>query len=479
MREEILRLEGIDCKQYGVSLIEDLRITLRKGETMGLLIKNAHRRSSIVSLLCGHLMIESGRVYYNDQLVDLSDYTALCRRRVAFVGGRSELIDSLSVAENIFIIRPHTRMYLIRKHKLNQQAERLFERFHTRIKPGMPISRLTMLERMLVQLMKAYASGARIVVLNDLSRTLGTLEIDTLMKCVDILKEEGVGVFLADAYWDVLSKHTDRLSVFSSRSVVKVFRKEDYNEKALSVLLEEPMQQLVDDRPPTNATPVLTLHSVCTGTLKDITLTVRPGEIVSILDIDGSGVDQIASVLTGDSALQQGEIWIAGKRYKPHSEAQAFKNGIGLIGDNPTHTSLFRDLSVMDNLSLPISNRIHSFYFKKRYIRSLKTHCGTYFSQEILENQTLHLLKEDILQRIVYVRWRLMRPRVLVVIRPLAATDSVGSRITRDLLLDIARSGSALVVLSANPTEAHQLGHRVLVLREGRLSESPGVPFKN
>ena len=475
MKEEILRMEGIRCDQNGVRLIEDMRITLRKAETMGLLIKNAHRRSSVVSLLCGHLPINSGRVYFDDQPVAPADYPALCHRRVAFVGGRSELIDGLSVAENIFIIRPHARTYLIRKRKINRQAEMLLERFAADIPPGRPAMKLTTLERMLVQLIKAYAAGARIVVISDVSRTLGTLEIETLMRCADLLKKDGIGVFLVDAYWDVLSKFSDRFSIFSSRSVVKVFRKEDYNEDVISILLEEPPAQPHEGTAVFHDPPALILKGICTETLTNITFSVHPREIVCILDIDGSGMDQIAGVLMGEERLLQGEIWLSGKPYRRRGTAQALKKGLGFIGGNPTHTSLLRDRSVMDNLSLPISSRIGLFFWKKRYMRSLKEFSGVYFSPEVLHSRTLHPLKEDVLQRIVYVRWRLMRPRVLAVVRPLSVTDAVGSRITRELILDIAKAGSAVLVLSSNWTEARQLGHRILELRKGRLVEQ-GVP---
>lgn len=472
MNEEILRMEGIYCRQDGMTLIEDMRMTLRKGETMGLLIKNAHRRSSVVSLLCGRLAVEGGRIYCNDQPVAPDAYAALCFRRVAFVGGRSALIDTLSVAENIFLIRPHAKMYLIQKRKLRRQAAMLMERFGARVNPNAPVSRLTTLERMIVQLVKAYASGARIIVLNDLSRALGTLEIDALMRCVRTLKEEGIGIFLADAYSDVLTKHSDRLSVFSSRSVVKVFRRENFDERALSILLEESPGGPMPYAAAEGEAPALSFAGVRTKTLHEVTFCVHPREIVCILDIDGSGVDQIFGLLTGDCHLRGGEIRIAGERYGSRSEARAIRKGLGIIGDNPTHTSLFRDLSVLDNLSLPISSRIGAFFLKRRYMRSLIEQSRAYLPEDVLESRTLHPLKEDILQRIVYVRWRLMRPRAMVLLRPLSVTDAVGSRVTRESIMELANAGSAVLVLSSNPTEARLLGHRILELRQGRLVTS-------
>lgn len=473
MREEILRMERICCGRNGVTLIENMHITLRKGETMGLLIKNAHRRLSVVSLLRGKLQVDSGRIYFGDQLIDPDDYGQLSQRRIATISAGPELIDTLSVAENIFLMRPGVRTYFVRKRRLHRQAAMLLSRFRPQMDPASPVSRLTTLERMIVQLVKAYASGARVVLLSDLSRALGPLEIDALMRCVALLKEEGMGVFLADAYFDVLTKYTDRLSVFSSRSVVKVFRKETYDDGALSALLEDRSAQPAARRGAAErsaARAALSFQGVHTRTLRNVSFQVAPGEVVSVLDMDGSGIDQIAALLMGECGLLSGRILLGTKQYTLRSQDRAIRQGLAIVGDDPTHTSLFRDHSVMDNLSLPISSRMWGFFTFSRFRRSLRAQCRAYFSEEILSSSSLHPLNEEILQRIVYVRWQIMRPKVIVLVRPLSMTDAASGRVVRESIAGLAEAGSAVLVLSSNVTEARMFGHRVLELREGHIT---------
>ncbi|MCL1795543.1 MAG: ATP-binding cassette domain-containing protein [Clostridia bacterium] len=470
MKEEILRMEGISCRRNGVTLIDDMRLTLRKGETMGLLMKNAHRRSSVASLLSGELPVDSGRIYYNDKQIDSDAFAELCKRRVATIP--STLIESLTVAENMFMIRPGVRVYLVRKARLREQARLLLGRFGLEIDADKPVSRLTTFEKMVVQLTKAYASGARVLLLSDLSRELGPLEVDTLMRCVEKVKAEGFGVFLSDAYSDVLMKYTDRLSVFSGHRVVKVFRREAYDTGALSLLLEDSRLPGRTKPRPDMSHPTLSLHGVRTESLNDVSMSVFPGEVVSLLDMDSSGVDQIAALLVGECGLLSGRIELCGGSYVRRSQANAIKRGLGIIGDDPTRTSLFRDHSVMDSLSLPISSRIPGFFSQKRFELSLREQCLYHFPPEVLNSRTLHPLTEETLLKIVYVRWLVMRPKAMVIVRPLAMADAACSRVIRESIAAMAAAGSAVLILSYNQAEARLLSHRILPLKRGRITSA-------
>lgn len=474
MREEILRMEGVRCMRGQVPLIQDLHLSLYKGETMGLLIHHAYRRSCVASLLCGLLPIDAGRIYYNDRLIDHEAYPQLCMRRIAYIGGQSDLIDSISVAENIFLIRAATKMYFVRHGLLNRQATQLLRYFETHIDPAMPVYRLTPLQRITVELVKAYACGARVVLLNDLSRTLSPLEIRALMGCVARLKAEGVGVLLADAYWDVLSDHTDRLSVYNHGRIVKVFRREEYDPAALAMLLQEGADPpAAADACAMETEAVLSFCGICTETLREVSFEVRRGEVVSVLDMDGSGNNQIAALLQGDCALRSGSILLQGMPYARRTNALALARGLGIINENPTHAGLLHDLSVLENLALPISSRKMDFFARRRYMRSLRDHCAALLPDWVLGLPTLHTLDEEMLQRIAYARWQLMRPKAMVLMRPLSVTDARLSRMTAEYIRDFARHGSAVLILSSNATEARQLGGRVLVLQGGRISE-PG-----
>jgi ribose transport system ATP-binding protein len=125
MKTEILRMEGIFAASHGVQLLDGFRMYLFTGETLGLIINNAYRRSLVVDVLCGSREVDVGRIYYQDKQMDPEEYSVLSRRRVALISGKSFLIQNMSIAENIFVLRSRFKKLYVRSRTLEKQARTL------------------------------------------------------------------------------------------------------------------------------------------------------------------------------------------------------------------------------------------------------------------------------------------------------------------------------------------------------------------
>lgn len=469
MKTEILRMEGVRSEVRGVTMLQDFQLTVCRGEMMGLVLHNAFRRDCIAALLRGQLPVDAGRIYYGDKLVDNETFPQLCQRRIAYIGGQSDLIDELSVAENIFLMRPAAKTYLIRRGMLKRQAALLLSTFQTQIDPATPASALSTLQRLMVELVKAVACRARIVLLNELSRTLSPAELEALMECVARLKAEGMGILMVDVYWDVLSAYTDRVTVYSEGRMVKLLRRQEYSDAILPRLLSAPAQAATHAPDTTRNPEVLSFVGMYTDSLRDINFRLHRGEVLSILDLDNSGGEQIAALLAGDRHPAGGCIYLDGRPYTQRGVPQAMENGLGFVLENPTRRTLMRELSVMDNLSLPIAGKVSGFYLRRRYLRSLQERAAAYLPVEMLQAKDLSRLDEEQLLQLVYVRWRLFHPKAMILVRPLSVTDAHLSQVVEQQIAALAREGCGVLVLSANASEARRLGHRVLALHCGRL----------
>jgi ribose transport system ATP-binding protein len=279
-----------------------------------------------------------------------------------------------------------------------------------------------------------------------------------------------MGVLLADAYWDVLIAHSDRLSVYDDGRIVKVFRKDAFDIDTLSALVRGPQNP-----PPRVAAakredpPALSFAGVCANTLQDISFQVNAGDVVSILDLDGSGNDQIVALLEGTCPLRSGEIRLAGAPYRRRSLARALRRGLGILSENPTHGALFHELSTMDNLALLMCGKRRGFFLSGRFMRSLREHCAEFLSEEVLDSPSLTKLDETMRRRLVYCRWLIFRPKVMVLLRPLSVADAPLSAMTHELIAQLAARGSAVLILSSNAMEAELLSRRVLILEKGQI----------
>ena len=471
MKTEILRMEDVFAASHGVRLLDSFRMYLFMGETLGMIINNAYKRSLVVDVLCGSREADSGRIYYHDQQVEPEEYMVLSRRRVACVGGKSFLIQNMSVAENIFVIRSRFKKIFVRKHMLEKQAGLLLKPFSVDTSPSTPVKSLSQTQRIQIELIKASATGARIIILYDLSRFLSAVDIDTVFETVRMLKRDGIAFLLVDTYLDVLFKYTDRMLVMDSGRMIRTFEKDTYDEKTVEAVLLGSREQPAAVKTRSAAPQVLKIDHVSTQTLHDISLTLHKGETVSLLDMDDSTNQALFKVLTG-GAPYEGELLLEGKAYKPRHLRHALKSGVCIISENPTETMLFPHLSALENLYLGMAGRIRFFFGRKKFRQSLKQRYRELLPQKIVECRDIRTLGSEELQRLVYCKWLLRHPRLLIVLKPLSVTDPHLGQVTQELIGRYAEQGACILILSANPSEAYRLGDTVYPCKDGRINAS-------
>lgn len=469
MKTEILRMEDIFSSSNGVRLLDGFRMNLFMGETLGLLINNVYKRSLVVDMLRGSLEVDSGRIYYHDRQVAPEEYLPIGRRRVACVGGESWLISNMSVAENIFVIRNRFRKYFIRKSVLEKQARILLQSFGENLSPSALVKSLSGPERVKVELIKASATGAQIILLNDLSRFLSAMDIASVFETVHALKRDGVAFLLVDTYLDVLFQYTDRMSIMDSGHVVRTFEKAYYDQQLAEAVLmegsERPLRNLED------APFALELRNIHTDRLFHLSLSLRKGEITSLLDIDGSTNDALLKVLTGNEAFT-GSMLLNTQPYKPRNFQSALLKGVCVLSENPTESMLFPHLSALENLMMAMSGKVRLIFSKNKYRRSIRQRFIAELGNHIVDCQDIRMLTSEELQRLVYAKWLLYHPRVLVLIKPLSVTDPHLGRITQELIEDYAQRSICVLILSSNPSEAYRLGDNVYLCKDGRITKS-------
>lgn len=469
MKTEILRMEDVFASSHGVRLLDGFRMYLFMGETLGLIINNAYKRSLVVDVLCGSREVDAGRVYYHDQQVDPEEYTVLSRRRVACVGGKSFLIQDMSVAENIFVIRSRFKKIFVRRRTLNKQAAILLKPFSVDASPLTPVKTLTITQRIQIELIKASATGARIIILYDLSRFLSAADIATIFETVDILKRDGIAFLLVDTYLDVLFKYTDRMLVMDSGRMIRAFEKDMYDEKTVEAVLLGGGEAPAAGESHELAPQVLEICHVRTDKLQDISLTLHKGEAVSLLDMDGSTNEALFQVLTGETAYD-GKLLLDGIAYRPRHLKHALKKGVCVISENPTETMLFPHLSAQENLFLGMAGRVRFFFGRKKFKQSLVQSYRELLPQGILQCQDIRTLGSEDLQRLVYCKWLLCHPKLLIVLKPLSVTDPHLGQITQELISQYAKQGTCVLILSSNPSEAYRLGETVYPCKDGRIT---------
>lgn len=468
MREEVLRIEHIMSIQGGMRALDGCSLSVARASVLGVFINNSYKRGALLDILTGARPFDSGRIYLLDERLDQEAYARLAKQRVACVGAHNQLIDDLSVAENIFVMRSGSKKYFLANSTLNDQASRLLQRFSLGIRPDDRALSLTPLKRAAVELIKAAATGAKLVILYDLSRLLSVTEMEAFFDVVKVFKAEGLAFLAIDPYLDVLIKCSDELALLNEGRVIYTFRRGAIDERVITGMLNQPPK-----RYPAIAAgrPVLEFSHVCSGALTDVSFRLGAGEIISVLDMDGTTLPDMLSILVGEARPSAGTVFLGGARYQPGNVKRAIARGICVLPENPAERTLFRDMDAFQNLVLPSSGKVRGFWYKRRYRRSLKRLLTEMLGGEIVNCQDVRTLDAEALTRIAYTKWLIYAPRVLVLEKPFSAADPSLRHIIQDLIRSFAEHGIAVLALTTNRSEAQMVSGRVLLLSGGKLAE--------
>ena len=177
MKQEILRLERVTRITDGVTQLDNMNLHIFQGENMGLECINSHGKEALVRLICQNLPIHYGYVYFQEQLVNNYEHSSMGMNRVSDIEQRSRLVEDLTVADNIFVLRRGFKKYLIEPRVLERQLRRFTDDFGVEIDAGAPVSQLSFFEKCVVELLRAVVTGVKLVVIRDISNFISAADL--------------------------------------------------------------------------------------------------------------------------------------------------------------------------------------------------------------------------------------------------------------------------------------------------------------
>ncbi len=474
MLEELLRVDDGRLKKGGQELIKGLDIQIYKGEILGLFADNIREKQCILDIFNGEARLDGGRIFYEERRIWDYEAAGIFKNKIAVIESKSKLVSNLTVAENIFVVRKGFRKYFIRDRQLFRQAATLMSDFKLDLRPDEYAGGLTPLMRCMVELVKAYATGHRLIVCSDFTGFLSSIEVKNVLQTIFWLKKRGVGFIMVENYDELLSEYSDRLSVIHNGKTIRIFDGRDVARNTVYSLLmgenEERSAQFItssDSQQDMRHPLMFELQKVCSRSINDLNLQLHPGEIISVLYQEEECGSEFISLLTGEIEPESGEMLLASSRYRPTGLWDAIKKGICFIDEDPIGSMLFYDMSVLDNLMFSMSNKVSGLWFHKKYRRSLMKYLEPIFGREALESP-MSKLEPAMLQKLVYTKWLLYMPKLIVCKKPFSAVDVHMRQVTFQLIDAFLKKGIAVIILTSNTSEAHMMGGRVQYLIKSR-----------
>ncbi len=480
---ELVRMTGITKAFPGVMALKGAQFDLQSGEVHALMGENGAGKSTLMKILAGIYQPDAGTVEVAGEAVTLNGPRAAQAVGIGMIHQELALMNDLTVAQNIFIGRePRLSFGRLDEAALNAKAAELFAGLNVAIDPRAEVRTLSVARQQMVEIAKALSHRSRILIMDEPTAALNEHETAELHAIIRQLKAEGVGVVYISHKMDEIRRISDRVTVMRDGAfVATVSAAETPIERIIAMMVGRELGESVAGIPDLADAPVaLEVRGLCRGrAVRDVSFTLRRGEILGFAGLMGAGRTEVARVIFGADRRDAGEIRVDGRPATIESPQDAVRVGIGYLSEDRKHFGVALGLDVRANIALASLDRLSRggvvdeaacAAAANDYIRRLAIRTPS-------DRQEVRLLSGGNQQKVVIAKWLLRDCDILIFDEPTRGIDVGAKAEIYRLLQALAAEGKAIIVISSELPEVLRLAHRIAVMCEGRLTGFlPGGP---
>jgi ribose transport system ATP-binding protein len=472
-------MSGITKIFPGVRALDGVELSVREGEVHCLLGQNGAGKSTLIKVLAGAHQPDDGVITWQGERVTLRSPTAAMRLGIATIYQELDLVEGLSVAENIFLgHEPTAAGFVVRGREARHRATALLERLgHPEIRASRPVGDLSAAQRQIVSMARALSHDVQLIVMDEPSAALDPDEVDNLFRIVATLVADGVAVVYISHRLEEIRRIGDRVTVLKDGRTVAVGlpAKRTPTDEVVTLMTGRAVMNSFPVRPqaPTApAEPLLRVEGLSRqGEFAPFDLELKPGEIVGLAGLVGSGRSEILETIYGARKPTTGRVLVDGTPLRPGSVRSAVRAGLGLAPEERKAQGLLMLDTVIGNVSVSTLSRFSHGGWVDRSAERSAAHAATRELSLRPDNPdaAVRTLSGGNQQKAVLARWLLRGCRVLLLDEPTRGVD-VGARAELYAVIRrLADNGLAVLLVSSEVPEVLGLADRVLVLREGRV----------
>lgn len=472
-----ITLENISKQFPGVLALDKVNLSLQKGEVHCLAGQNGCGKSTIIKVISGVYHPEKGaRMLLDGKLFHHLTPQLSSHYGIQVIYQDLSLFPNFSVAENIAVNRylPGGDIW-VRRGAMKQQALAAMKRIGVRLDPDKKVEKLSIADRQLVAICRAIAADARLVIMDEPTASLTRQEVNGLLRVVNELKAAGICVVFVSHRLDEVMEVADRISVMRDGKLVGTFPAAELNSHDLAFLMtgQRFHYSPLPEKPPAEQAPMLELHGLSRkGKYHNINLSLRSGEIVSIVGLLGAGRTELCLSLFGMTQPESGEIRINGRAVTLRNNRDAIKHGIGYVSEDRLTQGLIMEQSIYDNTLVTVFDRLHtrSGLLDRRKARRLVADLIGELNIKVSDpHLPVKTLSGGNAQRIAIAKWVATDPRILILDSPTVGVDIANKEGIYQIARKLAEQGLAVLMICDEIPEAYYNSHRVLVMRRGEL----------
>jgi len=469
----LLSMECIHKHFPGVHALKGIDFSIHAGEVVALLGENGAGKSTLIKLLGGAFSPDSGTIRLDGQPVTFPTPQASGAAGVAVIYQELNLVPGLSVRENIFLGREHTRFGRIDHRRERSEAETHLEKTGLAIDPDTICGTLTVAQQQAVEIAKALSMSARLVVMDEPTAALSPREVTQLFGIVRELRARGIAIIYISHRLDEVEALCDRIVVLRDGANVGSGRVAELNRnQIIELMVGRPLDAEFPKRISQPGAIKLRVENLNRGhRVRDVSFSVRAGEILGFAGLVGSGRSETMRAIIGADRKDSGRIEVNGQEVAIRELSQAISHGICLLSEDRKNEGLVLMHSVLENFSLP---NLAGFTRKGRIDRRAERESfHTYVDRLQIKlsdpDQKAGNLSGGNQQKIVLAKWLARNTDIIIIDEPTRGID-VGAKYEIYLLMNqLAAAGKAIIMVSSELPEILGMSDRILVMHEGTI----------
>ncbi len=441
---------------------------------MALLGENGAGKSTVSNVISGTVPPSSGEMTWLGAPYAPANPREAIDAGVGMIHQELKLLPQLSIAENVFVGRYLMKGGRIDRKTMEVRAQSGLQRLGLEIPPSRKVEGLSTANQQLIEIAKALTLNARLLILDEPTAALGGEETQLLFRQIERLKTEGVGIIYISHRLEEIRQIADRVVVMRDGSKVQEFDRGDVPVRTIvEAMVGRSLERMFPAIPAPSEETMLEVTGLTSpeDRFRNVTFSVKKGEVFGIAGLMGAGRTELVRAITGADPIAKGTVKIEGRDITPRSPREAIRNGMVLVPEDRKLQGVVLQHSIAENIGYAnLDELTKSGWITSRKLHGFANAFIKQFGVKGMGSQNAGELSGGNQQKVVLAKWLARKPRVVVLDEPTRGID-VGARSSiYELVMELARSGVAVIVVSSDLEEVLGVSNRIMVMAQGNQS---------
>jgi len=472
----LLEASGITKSFAGVRALRGVSFELRAGEVHALIGENGAGKSTLIKIMAGAVTADSGTLRVGGEVVAQNSPAIARALGIAVIYQQPALFPHLTVAENIALaLEPVGNWRKVDWPARERRAKELITRAGAAIQPDRLVATLSMPEQQVVKIAKAIGAEAKVVIMDEPTASLSETEVSSLFRVIGALKNAGAGIIYISHRIEEISAIADRITVLRDGESIGTHDAAAVNrDQLIAMMVGRGVAAIYPKRTVPIGDVAMELRGVGNrdAGVRDVSLSVRQGEILGIAGLVGSGRTQLAETVFGLTPADSGEIVVNGAPVRVESPAVAIAHGIGYVPEDRRQHGVVLDLPIAANVTLSSLDAVSDHglidrgaeqVLAQRYVDQLRVKTPSV-------DAAAGTLSGGNQQKVALARWLATKPKILILDEPTQGVDVGSKSEIHGIMMDLAAAGMAIVMISSELPEVLGMSDRMLVMHAGTIA---------